>query len=201
MQDGLLGPAGKGLPVWSCKHLLGLSSQVRRHCPREGQISWEEITFYFWHSTSLYTKWNTVLISAPRAVAQLSFLHFCLRLAPSVPLLALVIFPSKDEILAHFHDDASGTWFHNLLILLYKHYFANEFQIYTNWTVVLEGGKKNKSHACTCDSALNLSRLPELVWCSKCLQNTEISPNWLKRMFHPLYLTLKSQCFCTLQRV
>lgn len=61
--------------------------------------------------------------------------------------------------------------------------------------------KKKKSHACICDSALNLSRLPELVWCSKCLQNTQISPNWLKRMFHPLYLTLESQCFCTLQRV
>lgn len=27
-------------------------------------------------------------------------------------------------------------------IILYKHYFASEFQIYTNWTVVLEGEKK-----------------------------------------------------------
>lgn len=48
-------------------------------------------------------------------------------------------------------------------ILLYKHYFANEFQIYTNWTVVLEGEEKKESHSCICDSAFNLSRLPELV--------------------------------------
>lgn len=27
-------------------------------------------------------------------------------------------------------------------ILLYKRFFANEFQIYTNWTVVLEGEKE-----------------------------------------------------------
>ena len=30
-----------------------------------------------------------------------------------------------------------------LYILLCKYYFANEFQIYTNWTVVLEGEEKN----------------------------------------------------------
>lgn len=31
----------------------------------------------------------------------------------------------------------------NIYILLYKRFFANEFQIYTNWTVVLEGEKKH----------------------------------------------------------
>lgn len=52
--------------------------------------------FTFDTQRSLQAKWNTVSISAPPAGAHLSFLHFCLRPVPSVPLLLLVIFPSKN---------------------------------------------------------------------------------------------------------
>lgn len=48
-----------------------------------------------------------------------------------------------------------------LYILLYKHYFANEFQIYKNWAVVLEGEEKKYLTFFICHSALNLPRLPE----------------------------------------
>lgn len=47
-----------------------------------------------------------------------------------------------------------------LYILLYKHYFANEFQI-GQW---FWREKKKVLYFCICHSALNLSRLPELFF-------------------------------------
>lgn len=64
-----------------------------------------------------------------------------------------------------------------LYILLYKHYFANEFQIYKNWTVVLEGEEKKYLTFLSVIQLLIFLDCLNIFLYSKCFQNTQIRPN------------------------